>query len=247
LLRIRAELRKCGKRDKSHRLPLVMVDVLRALFACPHKDGSPRTPDDVVLPWLYADPHYLWQRYKVILKRAGLPTGRARMFHAMRKTVATYYELAGGDATRLLDHSSRKVTERYLDPRYQRDQHPADLLFGTGAPAPAPRKLALSPPTAAEVAAAIPLGRAIVGTKSFGPNLWHVVPMLRFIAQSIDRTGKPPKTWQPIQNAVGYADRHTGPRALKLLLKRGWLATDGKPTEHAGLRVTDAGRKALES
>lgn len=46
---------------------------------------------------------------------------------------------------------------------------------------------------------------------------------------------------------MGYADRHTGPRALKLLLKRGWLATDGKPTELVGLRVTDAGRKALES
>lgn len=57
-----------------------------------------------------------YYRYKQMLKRAALPSGRRFKLQKMRRTFASLVERAGGDATRALGHSSRNVTERsYLD------------------------------------------------------------------------------------------------------------------------------------
>jgi integrase len=71
----------------------------------------------------------LYNRYKTLLVKAGLPADRSHKFHCIRKSVASWYEVAGGNATKLLDHSSRRVTARYLDPRIVGDESAADLLF----------------------------------------------------------------------------------------------------------------------
>jgi integrase len=59
----------------------------------------------------------VYNHYKAILKRAGLPAGRFDKFHKIRRTSATFAELfAGtGTATKHLGHADARVTERYLD------------------------------------------------------------------------------------------------------------------------------------
>lgn len=69
-----------------------------------------------VFPWPYCE-NYLWTKYKQILQRAGMPTGRARGFHCIRKTTASYAAANGGDPSKLLRHNDRRVTDAYLDPR----------------------------------------------------------------------------------------------------------------------------------
>ena len=70
-----------------------------------------------IWPWP-RDRSYLWIRYRTLLKRAGLPTDRYSGFHKIRRTVASHYDAAGGNASQLLGHTDRRVTERsYLDPR----------------------------------------------------------------------------------------------------------------------------------
>lgn len=125
---IRAETRKGRTRDMQHRLHPDTVKLLERF--------GPRRDRERVLPW----PHpydYLWNRYKRLLKFAGLPNGRERMFHCIRKSVASWFESAGGNATELLDHSSRKITKRYLDPRIVGKTHASDLLFRPEGPKPA--------------------------------------------------------------------------------------------------------------
>jgi hypothetical protein len=46
----------------------------------------------------------------------------------MRRSVASYFKQAGGDATELLDHSARSVTQAYLDPRIVTQVQAMDLL-----------------------------------------------------------------------------------------------------------------------
>ena len=71
-----------------------------------------------------------WHRnYNALLDLAGLPSGRRNQLHKFRRTVATLYDSAGFDATRLLGNSSRSVTEKhYLDPQRDRGPLPADVL-----------------------------------------------------------------------------------------------------------------------
>ena len=57
---------------------------------------------------------YIWKIYGKILEAAGLPNNRRTKLHKIRRTVATYYEAAGGNATQLLGHSSRKITEAMM-------------------------------------------------------------------------------------------------------------------------------------
>lgn len=87
-----------------------------------------RHGDDNVFPWPYA-PTSLWTRYELLLAAAGLPNDRKHKFHAIRKTTASHYEAAGGNATSLLGHASRRNTERYLDPRIVNPTQPIDLLW----------------------------------------------------------------------------------------------------------------------
>ncbi len=59
------------------------------------------------------------KKFRVILNASGIyaPKGSGMRFHRLRRSKASYTELAGGDAQRALGHSARSVTERYLDPR----------------------------------------------------------------------------------------------------------------------------------
>jgi integrase len=120
-----AELRKGKRRDRLYRIADDTAAALRSMQ---------RTADSCVFPWPYCRT-YLWNRYSLLLIAAGLPHDRHSKFHRIRRTVATYYEAAGGNATELLGHSSRSVTLAYLDPRILPPQHAADLLFRpTGLP-----------------------------------------------------------------------------------------------------------------
>lgn len=86
-----------------------------------------RGPDDMVWPWPRGR-GYLWKRLEIILKRAGLPHGRKDKFHKIRKTTASYYKAAGGDAQQLLDHADPATTRKYLDPRIVRGIAAPDVL-----------------------------------------------------------------------------------------------------------------------
>jgi integrase len=116
---VRAEYRKSKTEDKTHAIADYTIEALRAIQ---------RPVRDEVFPWPMSV-KYLWKRYKVLLKRAGLTADRRSMFHRMRRTVATQFELAGGDATKLLGHFDRSVTEgHYLDPRVIKRVQAIDLL-----------------------------------------------------------------------------------------------------------------------
>lgn len=113
----RAETRKGGR--KVNVKPL-SGDAMRFL------NVLPRT-SETVFPWTLTR-EMLWVHYRAILKSAGLPHDRKRMFHCLRKTHASLLEAAGGDGTKSLGHSERRTTAAYLDPRLIGTQRPCDLL-----------------------------------------------------------------------------------------------------------------------
>lgn len=114
-----AKHRKGRTRDRIYKLQPATVDLVKQLARA--------TESKLLFPWPYSAT-YLWNRYKLLLQSAGLPTGRKRCFHACRKTLASAVHRAGGDATAALDHASPKTTKRYLDPRLIGGENPADLL-----------------------------------------------------------------------------------------------------------------------
>jgi integrase len=67
-------------------------------------------------------PETVGRWFRVLLDQSKIyaPMGCGLRFHRIRKSKASYTELAGGDAQRALGHSCRAVTERYLDPRIVR-------------------------------------------------------------------------------------------------------------------------------
>lgn len=75
----------------------------------------------------------LWNRFDKLLARAELPHDRRSKFHRIRRSTASHYAAAGGDATELLGHSSRALTRKsYLDPRICGPTPAVDLLFRPG-------------------------------------------------------------------------------------------------------------------
>jgi integrase len=117
-IRFKAENRKGGRDDSVVRLSSETVAALKQIRG---KEGP-------VFPWPWCQ-SYLWKAFGDILKRAGLPHDGKSKFHRIRKTVASYAEAAGGNATAMLRHSKREVTEAYLDPRIVNRQQPVDVLF----------------------------------------------------------------------------------------------------------------------
>jgi integrase len=118
-LLVPAEVRKGQKRDMAYRLSSDTIALLSAIREPGRK---------FIWPWPYT-PNYLWTRYKIIRQRAGLPTDRRSAFHRMRKSVASYYEAAGGNATELFQHTSRRVTMQYIDPTICPSRQASDILF----------------------------------------------------------------------------------------------------------------------
>ncbi len=115
-----ADVRKAQKEDATYQLSPDSIAWL---------DMIQRPKRNVIWPWPYTE-SYLWIAYKRLRKRAGLPTDRQSSFHRMRRSVASHFEAAGGNATVLLGHSDRKVTvQSYLDPRVAVPPQAADRLF----------------------------------------------------------------------------------------------------------------------
>lgn len=81
--------------------------------------------------WPY-DITTLYNRLKKMLVKGELPADRRSKFHRIRRSTASHYEAAGGNATELLGHTSRKVTRGYLDPRIVKTKSAVDLLFRPG-------------------------------------------------------------------------------------------------------------------
>lgn len=118
-LHVPASARKGRRKPKLYPLLPQAVEILRQM------DQFERAR---LFPWTH-DNSTLYNRYKRILKAAGLPTDRTCKFHRMRKTFASYLEAAGGNATEALDHSGRRVTKKsYLDPRICGQINPASML-----------------------------------------------------------------------------------------------------------------------
>lgn len=81
--------------------------------------------------WPY-DITTLYNRLKRMLLKGELPADRRSKFHRIRRSTASHYEAAGGNATELLGHTSRKVTRGYLDPRIVKTKSAVDMLFRPG-------------------------------------------------------------------------------------------------------------------
>lgn len=130
---IPAELRKGGRADKAYKLEGETIAALEEI----------RLPlRSLIFPWPY-NYSYLWIRYKIIRERAGLPIDRYSSFHRMRKSSASHFTAAGGDAMELLGHESRRTTKKYLDPTIVNPPQASDLLFRPDRPQdPQPPKAA---------------------------------------------------------------------------------------------------------
>lgn len=114
-----AECRKGGKRDRQYRL--------NASTVCAITKMRCYSESEKIWPWPYTHT-YLWTRYKAILRTAGLPTDRRSSFHRIRRTVASVCHAAGMNAQEVLDHADRRTTQKYLDPRFNRDRQACDAL-----------------------------------------------------------------------------------------------------------------------
>lgn len=118
-LRVPAEARKGKTRDKSHRLSTSTMNALAGIRQF--------SSHDEIFYWPLA-PTYLWMKFAHIVRDSGLPSGRRYSFHCLRKTSASVLYAAGVDPQDKLDHSHRRTTQRYLDPRFRRDQQACDII-----------------------------------------------------------------------------------------------------------------------
>jgi integrase len=117
-IHVPAEDRKGNREDKAFPIPPDLIKAYQ-LIRSPHRE--------LVFPWHYSAT-YIYRKYDKILERAGLPTDRKSKFHRIRKSTASYYKAAGGDATELLGHADPKTTKRYLDPRICGSRNSAEAL-----------------------------------------------------------------------------------------------------------------------
>jgi integrase len=121
-LTVRGEHRKGRTRDKRFKLRPKTLERIQAIKVF----GQAK-----VFEWPF-NPGYIFRKFGNILTRAGLPNNRRTKLHKLRRTTASNFEAAGGNATALLDHANRRTTQRYLDPRVVKQVQPADLLPGIG-------------------------------------------------------------------------------------------------------------------
>lgn len=115
---VRAEYRKHRTRDRLYVIQPDTVDLIRAIWL-PERE--------LLFPYPY---HFttFYNRYKRMLKAAGLPTGRRWGPHAIRRSHASYLKLFGGDPQASLDHEHAKTTKLYLAPEITGDIAPSSLL-----------------------------------------------------------------------------------------------------------------------
>ena len=117
---MRAETRKGGLSDKLAKLHPSTVELLERIQYPQRR---------LVWPWPW-NKFYLWRVYGDIIKRAGLPGGRQRKFHCLRKSCASHISALGGNAQEAMGHATGQMTrDYYLDPKITRPQFPSDILF----------------------------------------------------------------------------------------------------------------------
>jgi len=118
---VRAESRKGRRRDRAYRLTDATCDRIEALIG--ERAAGP------IFVWNLA-PTYLYDQFGRAVEAAGLDSRKRLRFHQIRRSAASHYAAAGGDACAMLDHSSPRITARwYLDPRLvDRGARPCDLL-----------------------------------------------------------------------------------------------------------------------
>lgn len=127
-LLVPAEVRKGKTRDKLYTLHADTVALCDQVRAFGH---------DLIVKWDRTD-EQLVNRYRTLLKRAGLPHDRKHMFHCIRRSVASHAAASGADATAILDHADPSITRRYyLDPRIVPQPQAVDVLFRPDSPRPA--------------------------------------------------------------------------------------------------------------
>jgi len=121
MLIVRAEARKGRRRDRIYKLTEGTCDRVEALIAG-------RT-SGLVFEWQLATT-YIHNAFHRIASAAGLEQRRRLGFHDIRRSAASHFAAAGGDAVAMLDHSSGATTRRwYLDPRLaDRGVRPCDVL-----------------------------------------------------------------------------------------------------------------------
>lgn len=111
-----AEVRKGGQVDRVYPIAEETAQLLRKL---------PREYRPFFWPY---DIGTLYNRLNRMLLKGELPADRRSKFHRIRRSTASHYEAAGGNAMKLLGHSSPKVTQTYLDPRIVKTESPIDKL-----------------------------------------------------------------------------------------------------------------------
>lgn len=117
-LSVPAEVRKGKRADITFKLGTDTLEALEAIRA-PKRQ--------TIFEWELA-PAYIYQKYTKILQLAGLPFDCKSKFHRMRKSVASHFFAAGGDAQRQLGHADPRTTSKYLDPRIVKRDEPCDVL-----------------------------------------------------------------------------------------------------------------------
>lgn len=103
-----ARLRKGNTRDRLYSLSEATQNDVSLLLTL--------TRSDLLFPW-DKSPTLVYKHLTRILATAGLSTDYRSKFHRLRRTVASAVANCGGDPSAALDHSSPKVTKKYLDPR----------------------------------------------------------------------------------------------------------------------------------
>jgi integrase len=125
-LTINAELRKGKREDKTwplHRDTMAFLERIRE----PERD--------LIFPWPHHDTT-LYHRYDVMLQKAGLPHTRKHKFHCLRKTSASFFKAAGGNAQEHLGHADANTTKVYMVPEIVQTARASELLARPYAAAP---------------------------------------------------------------------------------------------------------------
>ena len=83
-----------------------------------------------LFPWPFKHHRSLYGRWRVILKRAGLPAARRDMFHKIRRTTASQIAMLAGEfaAVQQLGHRHASTIKKYIDPRFTANHDSARLL-----------------------------------------------------------------------------------------------------------------------
>lgn len=108
VLSVPASVRKGRRKAARYRLPPSVVAAIERLR--PYTEGK-----IFAVPWKAVKDSFYYH-YGELLKRAGLPRTRDFKPQRLRKSFASFLEAAGGDATKALGHTDRRVTTAsYLD------------------------------------------------------------------------------------------------------------------------------------